>query len=123
MKFATDSIIFRSNINFFLRASASQAKRARERIDSRGAAETPEDLSFFLCTICVLCGVKCMQIISASSYFSDDYLVSIRKRHLAPDFRVGRRIRILKIFDIFLRFESAGRLELGRNLPFAFLGD
>jgi hypothetical protein len=30
-----------------------------------------------------------------------------------------RQIRILKIFDIFLRFEFAARLELERNPPFA----
>jgi hypothetical protein len=45
-------------------------------------------------------------------------IVPIQKRHLAPDFGVGRRIRILEIFHICLRFESAARLELGRNLPF-----
>ena len=41
-----------------------------------------------------------------------------QKRHLTPDFCVGRRIRILKIFHIFLWFDSAVRLELGRKLPF-----
>jgi hypothetical protein len=45
-------------------------------------------------------------------------LVPIHKRHLSPDFGVGRQIQILKISPIFLRFESAARLELGRNLPF-----
>jgi hypothetical protein len=45
-------------------------------------------------------------------------IVPIQKRHLAPDFGVGRRIRILEIFHICLRFESGARLELGRNLPF-----
>jgi hypothetical protein len=44
--------------------------------------------------------------------------VPIQKRHLAPDFGVGRRIRILEIFHICLRFESTARLELGRKLPF-----
>jgi hypothetical protein len=41
-----------------------------------------------------------------------------KKRHLAPDFGVGQRIRILEIFHICLRFEFAARLELGRKLPF-----
>ena len=41
----------------------------------------------------------------------------IQKRHLAPDFGVGRQIRILEILHICLRFESAVRLELGHKLP------
>lgn len=45
-------------------------------------------------------------------------LVSILKRHISPDFHVGRWIQILKILNIFLRFESTCRLELRRNLPF-----
>jgi hypothetical protein len=40
-----------------------------------------------------------------------------QRRHLAPDFGVGRRIRILDIFRICLRFESTARLEIGHNLP------
>jgi enoyl-CoA hydratase/carnithine racemase len=44
--------------------------------------------------------------------------VPIQKRHLAPDFGVGRWFRILEIFHIFLRFESTARLELGHKLPF-----
>jgi hypothetical protein len=43
--------------------------------------------------------------------------VSVQKRHLALDFSVGRRFRILEIFHIFLRFESAVRLEIGHNPP------
>jgi hypothetical protein len=44
--------------------------------------------------------------------------VPTQKRHLAPDFGVGRRLRILEILHIFLRFESTVRLELGHKLPF-----
>jgi hypothetical protein len=37
-------------------------------------------------------------------------LVSIPKQHLLPDSGVGRRIRIRKIFNIYLRSEIAARL-------------
>jgi hypothetical protein len=45
-------------------------------------------------------------------------IVTIRKRHLSPDFGVGQKIQILEISTICPRFNFAARLELGQDAPF-----
>lgn len=48
----------------------------------------------------------------------NNYLTSIRKRHLSPDSRVGRSIEIPETYPAFLRFQLTGRPEPERNPPF-----